>query len=98
MKRGGCIYILTNRNKTTLYVGVTANLFDRIQEHKNGLNKNSFTYRYNLHYLVYYEFYSSIEEAIAREKEIKKWSREKKENLISTINPMWNDLSDSEDI
>lgn len=98
MKRGGCVYILTNKNKTTLYVGVTADLYVRIQEHKNGINKNSFTYRYNLHYLVYYEFCSTIEEAIAREKEIKKWRREKKENLINSINPLWNDLSDNEDI
>ncbi len=98
MQRGGCIYILTNKNKTTLYVGVTSNLFGRIQEHKSGLNKNSFSYKYNLYYLIYYEFFSRIEEAIAREKEIKKWRREKKENLINSMNPQWNDLSDSEDI
>ena len=98
MIRGGCIYILTNKNKTTLYIGVTANLFNRLQEHKSGLNKNSFSYKYNLHYLIYYEFFSRIEEAIAREKEIKKWRREKKENLINSENPQWNDLSDSKDI
>jgi putative endonuclease len=98
MIRGGCIYILTNKNKTTLYIGVTANLFNRLQEHKSGLNKNSFSYKYNLHYLIYYEFFSRIEEAIAREKEIKKWRREKKENLINSVNPQWNDLSDSKDI
>lgn len=98
MQRGGCVYILTNKNKTTLYVGVTADLFGRIQEHKCGLNKNSFSYKYNLHYLIYYEFFSRIEEAIAREKEIKKWRREKKENLINSMNPQWNDLIDSEDI
>ncbi|MCC6584310.1 MAG: GIY-YIG nuclease family protein [Chitinophagales bacterium] len=98
MQRDGCIYILTNKNKTTLYVGVTADLYARIQEHKNGISKTSFTYKYNLHYLVYYEFHSKIEEAIAREKEIKKWRREKKDNLISAFNPMWDDLSDSEDI
>ncbi|MBK9327804.1 MAG: GIY-YIG nuclease family protein [Sphingobacteriales bacterium] len=98
MQRGGCVYILTNKNKTTLYVGVTADLFGRIQEHKCGLNKYSFSYKYNLHYLIYYEFFSRIEEAIAREKEIKKWRREKKENLINSMNPQWNDLIDSEDI
>ena len=92
------MYILTNKNKTTLYVGVTANLFGRIQEHKSSLNKNSFSYKYNLHYFIYYEFFSRIEEAIAREKEIKKWRREKKEDLINSMNPQWNDLSDSEDI
>lgn len=98
MQRGGCIYILTNKNKTTLYVGVTADLYARIREHKNGINKTGFTYKYNLHYLVYYEFHPRIEEAIAREKEIKKWRREKKESLIVAFNPMWSDLSDSEDI
>ena len=85
MKKGGSIYILTNKNKTTLYVGVTADLFSRLQEHKSGLNKKSFTYRYNLYYLVYYEVHSSILEAIAREKEIKKWRREKKECLINAL-------------
>ena len=98
MKRGGCIYILTNKNKTTLYIGVTADLLRRIQEHKSSLSKSSFSYRYNLHYLIYYEFYSTIEEAITREKELKKWRREKKENLINSTNPLWNDLSNSEDI
>ena len=94
MKKGGSIYILTNKNKTTLYVGVTADLFSRLQEHKSGLNKKSFTYRYNLYYLVYYEVHSSILEAIAREKEIKKWRREKKECLINALNPTWKDLSE----
>ncbi len=97
MQRGGCVYILTNKNKTTLYIGVTGNLYDRIQEHKSDLNKNSFSYKYNLHYLVYYEFLSTIDEAIAREKELKKWRRDKKEVLINSINPLWNDLSDNED-
>ena len=74
-------------------MGVTANLFNRIQEHKNGFNKNSFTYRYNLHYLIYYEFCSTIVEAIAREKEIKNLLREKKIALIESVNPGWTFLN-----
>ncbi|MBX3241148.1 MAG: GIY-YIG nuclease family protein [Chitinophagaceae bacterium] len=92
MKRGGSTYILTNKNKTTLYIGVTSDLIARISEHKNHTFKGSFSDRYNLEYLVYYENYGSIEEAILREKEIKKWRREKKEKLIATINPEWRDL------
>ena len=92
MQRGGTVYIMTNKNKTTLYIGVTSNLISRVQEHQQHVFKNSFTDKYNVEYLVYYESFSSIEEAIDREKEIKKWRREKKENLINIINPNWNDL------
>ena len=94
MKRGGSVYILTNKNKTTLYVGVTADLCRRLKEHKSGINKKSFTYRYNLYYLVYYETHSTIVEAIAREKEIKKWRHEKKDSLINSLNSIWKDLSE----
>ena len=83
---------MTNKNRTTLYIGVTSNLIARVQQHKQHVFKNSFTDRYNLEYLVYYENLPSIEEAIAREKEIKKWRREKKEKLIQTQNPQWRDL------
>ncbi|MBN8786649.1 MAG: GIY-YIG nuclease family protein [Terrimonas sp.] len=92
MQKGGCIYIMTNKNKTTLYIGVTSDLIAHVQQHKQHVFKNSFTDRYNLEYLVYYENFSSIEEAIAREKEIKKWRREKKEKLIHAQNPDWRDL------
>ncbi len=92
MQKGGSIYILTNKNKTTLYIGVTSNLVARIWEHKNHAFKGSFSDRYNLTYLIYFENYGTIEEAILREKEIKKWRREKKERLIATINPKWKDL------
>lgn len=92
MGKGGSIYILTNKNKTTLYIGVTSNLVARIAEHKNHTFKGSFTDKYNLEHLVYYENFHSIEEAITREKEIKKWSREKKEVLINAVNPEWKDL------
>ena len=94
MVKGGVVYILTNKNKTTLYVGVTSNLRKRLFEHKNHLYENSFTARYNLEYLIYYETFSTIEEAISREKVIKKWSRIKKENLIQTINPTWQEIVD----
>ncbi|WP_017260186.1 GIY-YIG nuclease family protein [Pedobacter arcticus] len=93
MERGGCIYILTNKNKTTLYVGVTSDLSKRLNEHKNHIYPRSFSARYNLTYCIYYETFTSIVEAIAREKEIKKWRREKKEKLINQLNPKWDDLS-----
>lgn len=92
MERGGCIYIMTNKNKTTLYVGVTSDLPARIMEHKGHIYSNSFTSRYNLTYCVYFEAQPTIEEAIAREKQVKKYRREKKIALIESINPMWGDL------
>ena len=93
MTKGGSVYILTNKLKTTLYIGVTADLQLRIRQHKDHFYKGSFSDKYNLEYCVYYENFFSIEEAIAREKQIKKWSRIKKENLINSLNPKWIDLS-----
>lgn len=69
MERGGAVYIMTNKHKTTLYIGVSSNLPARIWEHIHQVYPKSFTARYNLIYCVYYESYSSIEEAISREKE-----------------------------
>ncbi|WP_421898565.1 GIY-YIG nuclease family protein [Marinoscillum sp.] len=92
MVKGGCIYIMTNGNNTTLYVGVTSNLINRIYEHKNHKYPRSFTARYNLHKLVYYESFPTIVEAIDREKQIKGGSRKKKMDLISSQNPEWIDL------
>ena len=94
MKKGGCIYIMTNKHKTTLYVGVTANLFSRTVQHKERKYPKSFTARYNLNLLVYYEVFHSIVEAIAREKQIKGGSRKAKEKLIKALNPEWKDLFD----
>ncbi len=94
MKKGGYIYILTNKNKTTLYVGVTSDLKRRVYEHKTHLNKKSFTHRYNLEHLVYYEIFTNIEDAIVREKQIKAGSRKKKEELINKFNSQWLDLYD----
>ena len=82
------VYILTNKNKNVLYVGVTNDLSRRIQEHQNGLTKG-FTKKYNCYNLVYYEYFTDINMAIQREKQIKKWRREKKEKLISDFNPGW---------
>ena len=95
MERGGYIYILTNKNHTALYTGVTSNLENRLYEHRTGKYKTSFTSRYNVTELVYYEEFLSIEEAIYREKQIKAGSRQKKLDLINRLNPDWKDLSDS---
>jgi len=92
MERGGCIYIMTNVHKTVLYIGVTSDLRNRVWEHKIHYYPNSFTSKYNLEYCIYFEMFSSIEEAINREKELKKWRREKKNILINKLNPEWKDL------
>jgi len=92
MKRGGCVYIMTNKNNTTLYTGVTSDLKIRGYQHKINLFPESFTATYKLHKLVYYEGFHNIEEAIAREKQIKGGSRKKKEALINAFNPEWKDL------
>jgi putative endonuclease len=94
MERGGYVYLLTNKNNTVLYVGVTSQLYYRIIEHKEGKYKNSFSAKYNCHKLVYYEFFPSIIEAIHREKQLKNWHREWKINLINEFNPSWDDLTE----
>ncbi|MBN3518754.1 GIY-YIG nuclease family protein [Algoriphagus lutimaris] len=81
------VYILTNKNKTTLYVGVTNDLSKRLAEHREA--RNTFTSKYKCYNLIYFEEFQSPLDAIAREKEIKKWRREKKERLISSLNPHW---------
>jgi putative endonuclease len=88
------LYIMTNYETTTLYTGVTNDLIRRLYEHKNKIIEG-FTSRYNVNKLVYYEIYDDIEQAIIREKQIKKWSRERKNNLIKSFNSSWNDLSES---
>jgi len=85
------IYILCNRHRNVLYVGVTNNLSRRTYEHKLKINE-SFTAKYNVDRLVYYEFHASISDAITREKMIKKKSRKGKVRLIESMNPDWNDL------
>ncbi len=87
------VYLLTNWNNKVMYVGVTNNFERRLYEHKNKLVKG-FTEKYNVHKLVYYEETPDITVALTREKEIKKWRREKKNQLVIAINPEWRDLSE----
>ncbi|MCP5061684.1 MAG: GIY-YIG nuclease family protein [Ignavibacteriae bacterium] len=87
------VYILTNKNRTVLYTGITNNLQRRIYEHKNSLIKG-FTKKYNLDELVFYEETIDVKVAIAREKQIKAGSREKKIKLIEATNPKWDDLAE----
>jgi putative endonuclease len=89
----GVVYIMTNENDTVLYTGVTSDLKDRVRKHKTKKHPGSFTARYNLCKLVYYEQLETIGEAIKREKQIKGGSRKKKRDLINSINPEWCDLS-----
>ena len=84
------VYILTSKENTALYIGVTNDLRRRLIEHKNEL-ADGFTKRYHLHKLVYYEEYSEINDAISREKQLKGWSRRKKNALIEKRNPDWDD-------
>jgi putative endonuclease len=87
------IYIITNKYNTTLYVGVTNAITTRIWEHRTKRNRSSFSGRYNLYKLVYYEAFESITDAISREKVIKGKSRAWKEALINSMNPTWDDLT-----
>jgi putative endonuclease len=89
--KGGYIYIVTNHKRTVLYIGVTSNLYTRIYDHKNGLG-SVFTKKYKCTDLLYYEFYPTIEEAINREKQLKKWKRIYKDELIKAFNPQMVDL------
>ena len=88
----GFIYIITNKYQTVVYTGVTSNLPKRIIEHKEKRYLNSFSARYSLNLLVYYEQFQWIGHAIAREKQIKAGSREAKNDLIRSMNPTWKDL------
>ena len=98
MQRGGTVYILTNISNNVLYIGVTANLFFRLQEHKSHKFPDSFTSKYNCTKLIYFEIFSTIEEAIDREKQLKNWHRQWKINLITSKNRTWKDLSDTIDV
>ncbi|MGB6268521.1 MAG: GIY-YIG nuclease family protein [Olleya sp.] len=87
------IFILTNKNHTVLYVGRSKQLKKRLNQHKNNSIK-TFTGRYNIDKLVYFETTKYVNNSIKRERQIKKWNREWKINLINDMNPDWNDLSD----
>ena len=85
------VYILASKRNGTLYIGVTSNLIKRVYEHKKNL-VDGFTRKYNIHKLAYYEITNDIESAIRREKQLKKWNRKWKMNLIEKSNPEWIDL------
>ncbi|MEE1036359.1 MAG: GIY-YIG nuclease family protein [Oscillospiraceae bacterium] len=86
------VYILTNKNHTVLYTGVTRDLIRRVYEHKNNSDPNSFTAKDKVHKLVYFEETNDVKAAIEREKQIKSWSRSRKTDLIFNVNPHWIDL------
>ena len=94
----GFVYIMTNKNNSVLYTGVTSNLKERIEQHSNRKHANSFTARYNINKLVYFEKLDSIGEAIKREKTIKGGSRNKKLDLINRMNAKWRDLREDPDL
>ncbi len=93
MTKQGYVYIITNKNNTTLYIGVTSNLIKRIWEHKNKVAEG-FSKRYNLNKLVYYEYTDDIEAALNREKYLKGKTRKYKVELIESMNSNWKDLYD----
>ena len=85
------VYIMANRGRTTLYIGVTNSLMHRVSQHRAG-DIQGFSQRYNTNRLMYYEQFNEVQDAIAREKQLKGWSRRKKEALINGLNPKWADL------
>ena len=88
-----CVYVLANATDRVLYIGVTGDLKKRLQEHKNDVH-DGFTKRYHVHKLVYVELYTAPQDAIRREKQLKRWRRDKKEALIRSVNPNFTDCSD----
>jgi putative endonuclease len=91
----GYVYILSNSKRTVLYTGVTSNLLERVFQHKKGQG-GKFSAKYKTYHLMYYEVHQTMYQAINREKQIKKWNREWKINLIKSINPelkdLWNEI------
>ena len=86
------VYIMASRTRV-LYTGVTNDLYDRVNRHKSGRDEGSFTARYRVNRLVYFEGFRSVQKAIEREKQIKRWRRAKKVRLVESVNPRWKDLS-----
>ena len=86
------VYILSNITGTAIYVGVTNNLLRRMYEHRNKLDPKSFTAKYDIHKLVYYEYTNDVHAALEREKQIKGWNRARKNRLVEGMNPKWEDL------
>ncbi len=91
MDKNYYVYILAKERNGVLYIGVTSDLIKRVWEHKNNVMEG-FTKRYQVHDLVYYEEYGSVEVALNREKRLKEWKRQWKIDLIESTNPYWNDL------
>ncbi len=91
MDKHPCTYILANKPNGTLYIGVTSDLIKRAWQHKNNLVE-SFTRKYHVHQLVFFELHEDMYSAITREKQLKKWNRQWKINLIEAFNPQWRDL------
>ena len=89
----GFVYFMTNNHNSVLYIGVSSDLERRVFEHKNDIDKSSFTYKHNCHKLVYYEAFGDMRYAIEREKQLKNWKREWKDALVAMENPDWQDLS-----
>ena len=89
------VYILSNYTNSTVYTGVTNNLVRRGYEHKHNADAKSFTARYHIHKLVYYEVATNADAAIQREKQIKSWNRARKNKIVEEMNPNWQDLYDS---
>ncbi len=87
------VYAISNKIRSVFYIGVTNDLQRRVEEHKSESYENSFTSRYNCKYLIYYEEFDNVNEAISREKQLKKWNKQKKLDLIQTVNPKLRDLS-----
>ena len=86
------VYILTNQTGTVVYIGITKDLIRRVYEHKHKLDPGSFTARYDVHKLVYYEETTDVRAAIEREKQLKGWNRKRKNKLVESKNPSWVDL------
>ena len=86
------VYILANQSNSTIYTGVTNDLISRVYEHKHNMDAKSFTARYHVHKLVYFEGIEEAVIAIEREKQIKSWNRKRKNTLVETMNPKWMDL------
>ena len=92
IQKGGCIYIISNKTREIFYVGVTSDLKQRIWQHKNDIYPKSFSAKYKCNILLYYEVFSTIVEAIAREKQLKAGSRKVKQDLVMALNPTLKDL------
>ena len=92
MSKDYYVYVLTNENNNVMYIGITNDLKRRVYAHKSNTIEG-FTKKYHVHKLVYYEITTDVNSAIAREKQLKKWKRAKKNALVETLNPKWKELT-----